>query len=119
MDFFFTRFPREGEPGSGGRFLVLFSCAQWCSQRSRPPRSGLPRATCIWQYMSCSCVYEGFGKNHIILMIIPGASDGGFQRVFTVISHSVRLDVSAHFSALDGQQSLVVEGSGVAGTPGV
>ena len=47
------------------------------------------------------------------------AEDGRVCRILRHFSHSVQLDVSAHFSALDGQQLLVVEGSGVAGTPGV
>ena len=32
-------------------------------------------------------------------------------------SHSVRVDVSAHFSAIDDEEFFVIEGSGVAGTP--
>ena len=49
--------------------------------------------------------------------------DDGLSRVFAafcdVFSHSVRMDVSAHFSALDDEEFFVVEGSGVAASPGV
>ena len=44
-------------------------------------------------------------------------SDGGFRRILRHFSHSVRLDVSAHFSALDDEEFFVE--LGVAGTPGV
>ena len=39
-------------------------------------------------------------------------SDGGFCRILRHFSHSVRMDVSAHFSALDDEEFFVVEGSG-------
>ena len=43
----------------------------------------------------------------------PSSSEEGrFCRILRHFSHSVQLDVSAHFSALDGQQLLLVEGSG-------
>ena len=35
-----------------------------------------------------------------------------FCRILRHFSHSVRMDVSAHFSALDGEEFFVVEGSG-------
>ena len=34
------------------------------------------------------------------------------RRILRHLSHSVRMDVSAHFSALDGEEFFVVEGSG-------
>ena len=37
---------------------------------------------------------------------------GNFAAVLRHFSHSVRLDVSAHFSALDDEKFFVVEGSG-------
>ena len=39
-------------------------------------------------------------------------SDGAFCRILRHFSHSVRMDVSAHFSALDDEEFFVVEGSG-------
>ena len=53
-----------------------------------------------------------------------GASDTFIYGMFKCwnlwhFSHSVRMDVSAHFTALDDEEFFVVEGSGVAGTPGV
>ena len=47
------------------------------------------------------------------------AEKGRCCRISRHFSHSVQLDVSTHFSALNGRQLLVVEGSRVAGTPGV
>ena len=41
-----------------------------------------------------------------------------FCRILRHFSHSVRMDVSAHFSALDDEEFFVVE-LGVAGSPGV
>ena len=48
----------------------------------------------------------------IILMSSFTTSDGGFCRILRHFSHSVRMDVSAHFSALDDEEFFVVEGSG-------
>ena len=39
-------------------------------------------------------------------------ADGFFRRILRHFSHSVRMDVSAHFSALDDEEFFVVEGSG-------
>ena len=39
-------------------------------------------------------------------------SDGGFRCILRHFSHSVRMDVSAHFSALGDEEFFVVEGSG-------
>ena len=39
-------------------------------------------------------------------------SDGGFSCILRHFSRSVRMDVSAHFSALDDEEFFVVEGSG-------
>ena len=39
-------------------------------------------------------------------------SEGGFCRILRLFSRSVRMDVSAHFSALDDEEFFVVEGSG-------
>ena len=43
---------------------------------------------------------------------------GGFRRILRPFLHSVRMDVSALFSAIDDEEFFVVEGSGVAGMPG-
>ena len=40
------------------------------------------------------------------------ADEGCFRCIFQLFSHSVRMDVSAHFSALDDEEFFVVEGSG-------
>ena len=52
------------------------------------------------------------------------SEDGIFCRILLHFSHSVRMDVSAHFSALDGEEFFVVDGSGWQGrresdSPGV
>ena len=39
-------------------------------------------------------------------------SDGGFCRILRHFSRSVRMDVSAHFSALDDEEFFVIKGSG-------
>ena len=39
-------------------------------------------------------------------------AESGFCRILLHFSHSVRMDVSAHFSALDDEEFFVVEGSG-------
>ena len=39
-------------------------------------------------------------------------SEGGFCCILRHFSHSVRMDVSAHFSTLDDEEFFVVEGSG-------
>ena len=39
-------------------------------------------------------------------------SEGGFSRILRLFSHSVSMDVRAHFSALDDAEFFIVEGSG-------
>ena len=43
----------------------------------------------------------------------------GFWCILLHVLHSVRMDVSAHFSALDGQRLLVIEDSGMPESPRV
>ena len=52
------------------------------------------------------------GNLDIIPMSFMWTSEGGFCRILRHFSHSVRMDVSAHFSALDDEEFFVVEGSG-------
>ena len=59
------------------------------------------------------------GNLDIIPMSFLMTSEGRFSRILRHFSHAVRMDVSAHFSALDDGEFFVVEGSGWRGTPGV
>ena len=52
------------------------------------------------------------GNLDIIPLSSLMTSDGGFCRILRHFSHSARLDVSAHFSALDNEEFFIVEGSG-------
>ena len=52
------------------------------------------------------------GNLDIILMSFLMTSEGGFCRILLHFLHSVRMDMSAHFSALDDEEFFVVEGSG-------
>ena len=45
-------------------------------------------------------------------MSLLRTSEGGFCSILRYFSHTVRMDVSAHFSALDDEEFFVVEVSG-------
>ena len=52
------------------------------------------------------------GNLDIIPTSFQKTSEGRCCRILRHFSHSVQLDVSAHFSALDDEEFFVVEGSG-------
>ena len=65
----------------------------------------------IWQFIrQLQRLLEVF--QDIILTSFLWTSEGGFCSISRHFSHSVRMDVSAHFSALDDEDFFVVEGSG-------
>ena len=80
---------------SGPRILIL---------RSIPPCAGG-----VWTNFTHFPHEDGFGSGSRALQMMGGIC---FSRILRHFSHSVRTDVSAHFSALDDEELFVVEGSG-------
>ena len=72
-------------------------------------------STCTWTSIPRSILVPArFAQRNLdnIPMSSFMTSDGGFCRILRHFSRSVRMDVSAHFSALDDEEFFVVEGSG-------
>ena len=104
--------------------MSCLTCPSLCNDRADgPDNSELPGgaagAVPAWLWTSLRLCGDVREVPQILAWTRPSSSkEGRFRRILRHFSHSVQLDVSAHFSALDGQQLLVVEGSGVAGMPG-